>query len=103
MIPVIVRVPRRVSKILEKRLGLFIRASHQAGFDTRSFYSGDLGGGQRVTHEPSLLWCWTMLVVGSLGELNRRRSLLRGYLASAGAPGIRVFLIINDKHRFTLH
>ena len=41
---------------------------HQAGFDTNSFYSGNLGEG-KFGHELKLMPCWTMLVIGSLGAM----------------------------------
>ena len=44
---------------------IFIRTSHRAGFDTRSFYSGDLGE-EEVGHEPKVMTCLSMLVIGSL-------------------------------------
>ena len=47
---------------------IFISASHQAGFDPRSLYSGDIEEGEGE-HEPKLVPCWTVLVIRTLGEM----------------------------------
>ena len=47
---------------------IFICASHQAGFNIRSSYSEVIEDGE-VTHEPKLVRCRSMLVIGSLGAM----------------------------------
>ena len=42
---------------------IFFHAFYLAGFDTRSFYSGELGE-RKITHEPRCLLCWLVLVIG---------------------------------------
>ena len=44
----------------QKHLLIFIRASHQARLDTRSFYRMDYGE-EEVAHMPKLVRCWSML------------------------------------------
>ena len=46
----------------------FIPSSHPAGFDTRSFYGGDLGE-EEVAHELKLVRCWSVFIIGSLSSM----------------------------------
>ena len=54
--------------ILRWKTVILISVSHQTGFYSTSLYNGDLEKGKMV-HEPRLVLCWSMLVIGSLGAM----------------------------------
>ena len=54
------------SKHLEELI--FIHTSYQEEFDTRPYYNGI--GEREVTHEPRLVRCWIILVIGSGYNVN---------------------------------